>query len=208
MNVERLVAWGQRVLEYLDQRREIPGVPVDGELVEDRLGWLREYRQQLTEWSSLLALAEAGAHYVRHQGLHGRAAEQLRPLLERQPLSPRGARMKDAIVEFVAQQSAAARPGERLIGSTEVLESIIGKYKRLQSMHSAGGMTGMILSLGAIVARRSMDTLRTALSTVTNRDVRQWCRENLGVTLQAQRQLALPAERKRAQPPPLPAPQI
>ena len=48
----------------------------------------------------------------------------------------------DSILEFVSQQASHARPGERLIGSTEVLESIIGKYKRLQSMHSKGGMTG------------------------------------------------------------------
>jgi hypothetical protein len=200
MNVDRLVAWGQKVLEYLDHPREVPGLTVDPELVETRLGWLREYRYRLAEWSGLLALAEASEHYVRHQGLHCRAAEELRLKLDRLPVGPRGGRMKEAILEFISQQSCVARPGERLIGSTEVLESIIGKYKRLQSMHSAGGMTGMILSIGAIVGRRSLDALRTALTTAANNHVWQWCRENLGLTLQSQRKLALPSEQKQDQP--------
>jgi len=199
MNVDRLVAWGRRVLEYLDHPREVPGLAVDAKLVEARLGWLREYRCRLTEWSELLALAEASEHYVRHRGLHGRATEELRLKFDRLSVGPRGGRMKEAILEFISQQSCVARPGERLIGSTEVLESIIGKYKRLQSMHSAGGMTGMILSIGAIVGRRSLDALGVALSTAANSDVWQWCRENLGHTLQSQRKLAFPAEHKQDQ---------
>ncbi len=99
--------------------------------------------------------------------------------------------MKDAILEFVSQQASHARPGERLIGSTEVLESIIGKYKRLQSMHSKGGMTGMILSVGAIVGQRTRDTVRNALEQVTNSDILQWSREHLGITPQSHRKLAL-----------------
>jgi hypothetical protein len=194
MNVERLMAWGQNVLEYLDHPREVPGVAVDAKLVKRRLGWLQQYCGPLAEWSELLALAEASEHYVRHHGLHSHAAEELRPKLDRLCNGPRGARMKEAILEFISQQSRAARPGERLIGSTEVLESLIGKYKRLQSMHSGGGMTGMILSIGAIVGRRSLDALRAALSKVSNSDVWQWCRANLGITLQTQRQLAFPAE--------------
>ncbi len=102
----------------------------------------------------------------------------------------------DALVAFVSQQSSAAQPGERLVGSTEVLESIIGKYKRLQSTYSGGGMTGMILSIGSMVGRRSPESVRTALEQVTNHQVGQWCRKHLGVTVQAQRKSALPPAQK------------
>jgi hypothetical protein len=202
MNVDQLVAWGRKVLEYLDHPAEVPGVVVDRTLVENRLGWLPAYRSRLAEWSGLLALAAASEHYVRHRGLHSRTVEELRGELDRLGVGPRGGRMKEAILEFMAQQSSAARPGERLIGSTEVLESIIGKYKRLQSMHRGRGMTGMILSIGAIVGRRSLEAMRLAMSSVTNNDVWRWCRENLGLTLQAQRQLAFKSEQNRDHPQP------
>jgi len=123
--------------------------------------------------------------------------KELDPQLQRWATSPRSRRMKNAIVEFLSQQTATAWPGERLIGSTEVLESIIGKYKRLQSMHSGGGMTGMILSIGAMVGQPCHDRIVEALKQVTNSKVWQWCREHLGVTLQAQRKLAFAAEQIR-----------
>jgi hypothetical protein len=201
MNVERLIAWGQKVLDYLDHPCEIPGAAVDPKLVEARLGWLREYREPLAAWSGLLSLAATSEHYVRHHGFHAQAAEELRGELDRLSLGPRGERMKETVLEFVSQQSRAAKPDERLIGSTEVLESIIGKYKRLQSLHSGGGMTGMILSIGAIVGGRSLQALRAALNTVATSDVWQWCREHLGITVQAQRRIAFPTEQKRDQPP-------
>ena len=192
MNVDRLVIWGQKVLDYLDAPREVPGSRIDRRLVENRLGWLREYRTRLIQWSALLALAHTAEHYVRHQGFHAHADEELRTRLDPLATCPRSGTMKEAILQFVSQQASAARAGERLIGSTEVLESIIGKYKRLQSMHSGGGMTGMILSIGAIVGPKSPDTVRAALEQVRNSEVRQWCREQLGITLQAQRNLPSP----------------
>jgi hypothetical protein len=194
MNADRLVAWGVKVLRYLDHPPQTPGLAVKERLREARLGWLREYRQQLAEWCSLFTLAQAAEHYVRHHGLHTGTVAELAPRLQALAVCPRSRRMQEAIVEFLAEQSAAARPGERLIGSTEVLESIIGKYKRLQSMHSGGGMTGMLLSVGALVGHWSRERIAEGLQRVTNSQVGHWCRERLGVTLQAQRKLAFAAE--------------
>jgi hypothetical protein len=206
MNLDRLVAWGVKVLAYLDQPREVPGCPVNTKRVEARLGWLRKYRQRLAEWSALMAVAQAGETYVRHQGLHADAAAELRTRLEPLATCAPSRRLKDALLEFVTQQAAAAKPGERLIGSTEVLESIIGKYKRLQGMHSGDGMTRMILSIGALVGRRCQETLRQALAHVSNNDLAAWCRDHLGITLQACRKLAFAPEQKPPLTPLAPAP--
>ena len=98
--------------------------------------------------------------------------------------------MRDGLLEFVAEQSSAAGKGERLIGSSEVLESLIGKYKRLQSTHSKGGMSAMLLSFGAIVLEKTTGTIQRALETIKTQDVSDWVKQNLGITIQAQRKLA------------------
>lgn len=201
MNLDRLVAWGGKVLAYLDHPRELQGGSGNAKRVEARFGWLRKYRQRLAEWSALMAVAEAGENYVRHQGLHDAAAAELQTRLEPLATCPPSRRLKDALLEFVVQQAAAAQPHERLIGSTEVLESIIGKYKRLQGMHSGDGMTRMILSIGALVGRRCQETLRQALTHVSNNDLTAWCQDHLGITLQACRKLAFAPEQN---PPPIP----
>jgi hypothetical protein len=200
MNVDALVEWGVKVLRYLDHPREVPGAPVDARLVEARLGWLRRYRRRLAQWSALLAVAQAAEHYVRHQGWHAAAHQELRACLQPLARCVRSRRLKNHLLQFAVEQAAAAGPGERLVGSTEVLESLIGKYKRLQALHGGHGMTRTILAVGAIVGRRCLETIRTALAQVTNRHVHDWCREHLGLTLQARRQHAFSTEQN---PPPL-----
>jgi len=42
---------------------------------------------------------------------------------------------------------------DRLLGSSEVLESIIGKFKNLAGERGRHGLTGMVLSIGALVGK-------------------------------------------------------
>jgi hypothetical protein len=197
MNVDSMVRWGVQTLAFLDDPREVPGPPLNWKRVEARLGFLRSLRQPLTQWATFLNLTQTAEHYVRHQGWHAAAPEELRAQLEPLVTCDTSRRLRDRLLKFAAEQSAAARPDERLIGSTEVLESLIGKYKRLQSLHSGNGMTRTILAMGALVGRRSVDTLRAAFNEVTNRQVQNWCVKHLGLTLQARRHHAFPREQKQ-----------
>ena len=201
MNLDSLVRWGRKALAYLKRlrkrRNKRPSAAAEARLIEARLGPLRRFRGRLTEWSTLLAVAQAAEHYVRHHGWHATAEAELRRRLQPLATCARSRRLKNRLLQFAAEQAAAARPDERLIGSTEVLESLIGKYKRLQAQHSAHGMTRTILALGAIVGRRCRETIHQALTHVTTRHVANWCRAHLGPTLQSRRHHAFPPEQNQ-----------
>ncbi len=197
MNLETLLGWGRNVLRYLDAPEDHPETAVDRKLVKEKLGWVRNYRRRLGQWSELLAVAQSSEHYVRHEGFHRNAEAELRERLAPLAACPSSRRLQKAVLQFVSEQGAQAEPGERLIGSSEVLESIIGKYKRLQGMHSKGGMTAMLLSIGAIVCPKTVDTVAQALASVKTVEVGQWLRERLGVTIQAQRKIAFTEEQNR-----------
>ena len=74
------------------------------------------------------------------------------------------------LLEFVEEQGEQAREGERLLGSSEVLESVIGKFKYLAGERGQHGMTGMALSIGAFVGRQAISTVQTALQEITTHD--------------------------------------
>lgn len=208
MNLDTLVNWGRKALCYLDEPCEFADQPVDRDKLTEKLGWLRDYRTPLNEWRGLLELAGTAEDFVRNEGYHRNAKADLRvrlkssarPLISDQRSAHR--QMRDGLLEFVAQQSSAAGKGERLIGSSEVLESLIGKYKRLQSTHSKGGMSAMLLSFGAIVLEKTTGTIQRALETIKTQDVSDWVKQNLGITIQAQRKLAFegtkPAHKTRS----------
>lgn len=196
MNLSPLVRWGRGALRFLDHPREVPGEPIEPQRLEEKLGWLRDYRKALYDWSVLLSIAETTEHSVREEGYHADAAEQLRQRLDGLGINAAARAMEAATIQFVAEQSRAARPGERLVGSSEVIESLIGKYKQLQGTHRQGGVTPLVLALGAMVACHTGQAISAALAKTRTRDVLHWCREHLGFTLQAQRRYAF-KEQKR-----------
>jgi len=172
MNLDTLVNWGRRVLAYLKAPRINPQAPIDRAKLQLKLGWLTRYRRPLEEWSELLSITAATEDYIRRHGYHRAACRGLSARLAPLATSAPANRMRDAVLDFVADQSRLARtPAERMLGHSEVLESLIGKYKQLQSTNSKGGMTAMLLGIGAIVSRKTHDVIEAALTSVTTRAV-------------------------------------
>ena len=104
--------------------------------------------------------------------------------------TPASLRMRAALVTFVAEQDKDLTEGQHVLGSSEVLESLLGKYKRIQGTHSKGGMTGSPLSIGAAVLEKSATAIQTAMATVPVAAIGQWVRDNLGLTIPAQQAFA------------------
>lgn len=191
MNLDALVDWGQNILRYLDCPPTDPKAKVDMVKLEKKCGWIRQYRGPLQEWSELLTVAGNAEQYIREEGYHRAARGALEQQLAPLATTVRAQRMSAAVLDFVGHESAAAKSDdERLVGNSEVLESLIGKYKQLQSTHSKGGMTAMLLSFGAIVGKKTHETIRKALDCVKTSQVGEWCCKHFGITLQAQRMLA------------------
>lgn len=86
---------------------------------------------------------------------------------------------------FVAQEEEKARPHERWLGSSEVIESVLGKMKRLEQHQAKSGFTGLILGLSAMVATTTQEIIQTALETVPTKKVLAWCQEVLAPSVQA-----------------------
>ena len=63
------------------------------------------------------------------------------------PTSLRFTHIKEELVEFERERQEEVGEDETLLGSSEIIESVIGKYKRLQNDQVKGGFTGMILGL-------------------------------------------------------------
>ena len=68
---------------------------------------------------------------------------------------------------------------ERLPGSSEVLESIIRKYKTMQGEQGQFGATSMLLGSGAFVGRLTVGGIRMALQTIQGVALSKWEKINL-----------------------------
>jgi len=199
MSVDVLVDWAEKHLPLLDRPEVLMQFGLATSIVEEKLGWLREYSGQIRRWREMLDVIETTEHYVRHQGIHRKAAGELAVLLPK-PRSEAARSLRQQLLTFVREEAQQTRRGERLLGSSEVLESIIGKFKCVAGERGQHGLTGMVLSIGALVGHVTVGAVQAALAEVPTRDVWDWCQAHLGTTLQGLRRritLALGTEQKQ-----------
>jgi len=126
---------------------------------------------------------------LRRNGLSRKTPSKL--AREVKPLTARSSTYQFArtLRKAVAAQARQLKSGERVAASTEVLESCFGKLKVLEKDQSRQGFTGMVLAVGALFSKLTSSIVHRALQTCSVNFVKDWIKENLGVTVQAQRRL-------------------
>jgi hypothetical protein len=191
MNVYELVDWGRKTLAFVDDPSQLTMEPfqVSRERLRDKFAWLGEFRQALVEWSQWHEVIEAALEFVRRRGLYVGAGVDLEAAMPAVSAAT-AIELREELIRFVTVESSKARIDERLPGTTEVLESSFGKLKALEDGQSKSGFTGLVLSLGAMVSKRTTKSIGEALEQCRVRDVWNWCREKLGVTVRSLRKQA------------------
>ena len=199
MSVDVLVDWAEKHMPLLDRPGVLVHLGLDAVVVEEKLGWLREYCRPIQRGREMLDVIETAEHYVRHQGIHRKAGDELAVLLPK-PRSEAARSLRQKLLAFIQEEAQQVHKGEHVLGSSEVLESIIGKFKCVAGERGQHGLTGMVLSIGALVGRVTVGAVQAALADVPNQSVWNWCHTHLGTTLQCLRcriALALGTEQKR-----------
>ena len=195
MNVDSLVAWGVKLLRWLDEPRPT-GRDLDASRIEEKLGWLREYREPLQRWQQAMQVIETAETYVRREGYHASSEAELRDQMPAVEAGSLADRLRRELLEFTEEQVSRVPPSSRFPGSSEVLESIIGKYKTLQGERGQFGATGMLLAVGAFVGRLTVNCIGTALEKIKGTALTNWEKTNLGATIQSQRKQAFPSPKQ------------
>jgi len=102
----------------------------------------------------------------------------------------RGQRVAQPLLTLGETEAAKATLHERCLGSSEVIEAVFGKLKRLEHHQAPRGFTGLVLAVGARGSTTPPEVIQQALETVPPRQVRQGRQQPLGPSVQAQRQQA------------------
>ncbi len=189
MNLDTLVRWGQAMLAFLDHPNPPLGDSLDPTQVQAQLGWLKPFRAPLQEWAELLEIATVTEQWLRRRGVYSDCAQQLdRHLPPGRTQTAQSVRAQ--LLGFVAEQASKAKPQERLLASSEALESAFGKLKYLEQDQAKSGFTGLLLGIAAVVSKTTQEIIQKALETISTQCVLDWQRKMLGESVQATRRKA------------------
>lgn len=179
MNVNPLIEWGTKINIFLNQ---------GGEQLDDakkKLSWLADYSTQLDEWKTIMEIIACTEHFIRTKGIYRKAAIDLEQLLNELEIEYHP--FKHKVIHFVKEQSIKAKVGERLLGSSEIIESLFGKQKNIQKEQTKSGFTSLLLSLAAITSKTTAEIISEALTSVKTKIISGWIKLYTGESVQSQR---------------------
>ena len=93
------------------------------------------------------------------------------------------------VLYFVFDQSSKAEYNERLLGSSEIIESLIGTLKQRLNSQSRSGFTASVLMASTLAGEISMSTIHEAMEVISTREVLEWSTAFIGDTIQKKRRI-------------------
>jgi hypothetical protein len=178
-NLGPLVAWGLEILALDAQgwddrlgRQRATTAALARRWFDQKVGWVKEFADDLLSWRGLLWLIEQTRRQIREGGLHSESAERLRRGLA--AIDPRGRRFARRICEFIADQCRRVPRGQRYVGCSEVIESIFGKYKSYLERSPDPSLGSNVLLLPLTVTEVTPELVAEAFRAVKHRMIRSF----------------------------------
>ena len=184
MNIKELVDWGTDVLCHLDLKET---ENFESSEMYKKFGWMYDFRDNLKDWKCLVEIIKTANDFSNFMGLYKAMDTDLEEELSILPKNDKFAHIQEELVIFARQQQEKLLNDDRLLANSEIIESVIGKYKGLQGDQVKGGFTGTLLGLTASVSDFSMETIRKAIDSTPTKKVWDWIKENVGQSVYSQR---------------------
>ena len=188
MNVDRHTEWATRMLAVLDMPErtlvaELMGLDEQeaNSFLEEKLGWLRGFRQEVTRFQRLIEAVKQTEEEVKNHGLSRQTAARLRkqiPNQLRRDASLRG--FLRGLKGYLEEEGSKVPVGQAWLGTSDVIESLFGKYKCFLEKSPDGEVGASVLALPLLTVDLTAELVQEALLTVSAQDVRSWANDSLG----------------------------
>ncbi len=197
MNLQASLRWAGVISWLLASPESESRKALETDRVEAKLGWLREYAEDLATWQECQTVIDLSCGFLNAHGLFPGVSACLQSLICESVSHSVNRVLADRLLTFVKESEALLRAGERLPISTEILESRFGFYKPLEGQHSKGGFTSLLPTMAVLGQVTTPEQVKAAFARVNNKDVKVWVKQQLGQTVTARRR-SVNAEYKSA----------
>jgi hypothetical protein len=188
LNVGPPIAWAQRMVTLLESPdlTEIAVLLKKDEVqtrsfLEEKVGWLRAFHEDVEHYHRLLEVVESTEREVKTHGLRAMTAERVWEQLP--PAVLEDARLAGFLAEvrsYLEREGGKLPDAERWLGTSDVIESLFGKYKWLGEKAPYAEVGANVLTLPVMTVDLTSELIREALATVSGKDVREWVAANIG----------------------------
>jgi hypothetical protein len=161
----------------------------------EKLGWLFSHRTDIQTYSEMLALIDSVQTQIKSQGLHHQSLSKWLESLE-QPLSghinthsvsPRVQKIQARIEEYLVDEVKKIPAKLILLGTSDVIESLFGKYKIFAQRRPIKELGASILLIPLSTIEITLDLVKEAMESISFIDVVDWAKSIFGSSMLSRR---------------------
>jgi hypothetical protein len=188
LSVSRQAQWGLRTIMYLEEK-EREHAPEAAALAHALRG-LKSFKLFLMTLVRNTQCLNEVMKIVKTQGL---SVETIQACQERLGDLPARSPIRKEVSHYLQQYvPIVASSDSPVLGSSDVIESLIGKAKQRLDANGRSELNKSILLIPCMGGELTQDLIAEALSTVRVEDVSTWVSENVGETMQSKRRREFP----------------
>jgi len=158
---------------------------------EQKLGWVAEYEKDLVVYAQMNQLVTIVEKQVKNNGLNQTSYQTFENNIADISLSSRSQLLAKEISNYLREEGQQVHTGLTFLGTSDIIESVFGKYKYLSSESPISDVGKMILTIPVFTNELTCELIKTAMESVKALDVDKWADELLGKSsLSKQRMLS------------------
>jgi hypothetical protein len=184
LNLEKFITWASRILNaFQGDQLSLE----DLEALFKEFSWVCGLTEGINQFHQLWQITSISRDFVRNYGIQTDTAVILSRKLGSLTLDIRAKLFADKIIQFLSEQSVKAKLHERLLGSSEIIESTIGLVKHHSNTQSRSGFTSFILIAPALAGKIDEQTVLDSMTNVRVANVKEWEKIHFDSTIQKKR---------------------
>jgi hypothetical protein len=189
-NVERLTNWGIKLLNSQEETLiqlmpEIEPSLIYGK-IREKLAWLADYEADLIHWHQMVTMTRSLETQLKKLGLNS----QSREYFEQNQFEVVNSSLEDfqeQIFDYLTNQCEQISGEETFLATSDVIESLFGKYKQFSARCPLKEMGQMLLTICLSTMNLTTTVVKNALEAISFADVEQWLAEVFGQSMLSKR---------------------
>jgi len=182
------IEWGIRLLNYIcSEEYKTMDLACKSKIV-----WIEQYSNFLQVCKMLMEISKKGLQLVHERGYYRGLADEF--ILATEKLSQTDLRcfeFQKKIAATLDEEGRKVPDGQHYLGSSEIIESLFGRFKEMEDHHASSGLTSLVLAIPALAGGIDESEIIKAMNTVSQHELDNWYKKNLGATFLSKRRKSL-----------------
>lgn len=198
---DKIIKWGNATLNLINNKLNDPEQikhlqeyfeTKTLDRIKTELSWISDYSELITELSEINHSIKEVERVMKNNGLSKLSLEKCVKILEKLE-SNNGKNFKEILILKINQQIQMLPNTDTILFSSDILESIFGKYKNRVSENPMASVTNLMLIIAAFTCNLNEDSVKQSIENVKMKDIKKWSQENIGISLFKKRRVLLAA---------------